>query len=415
MLYRRYPLHWCASFVAMLFTAFSVQAQIDHEHHGSFSLQADTYTHGAEVGNVKTTDNIIELYGRLFMSATYNFVSHSDEEISSVTDDGHEETSDRFAFLSSSGSRFGIRGHKTINMNLNVFWQIESAVDLTNLGLYDEETHFGNTSEFAGRDSFIGFATEYGNFVFGKHNSPYKLAIHSWDPFNHILGDIRAIFGRVAGLSTRFDHHNNIYHTRIPNSILYFSPSKHGFSFNIAAGDIDETKRKQLPILSLNLKYRLGMMDFVYGFEQHWDVDQYQEEHDGESITIDSSNAHVFGAMLHFGNTMASVIGERIKFSDDTYFDGWVRYAWQVAVTHKIEHHSLRFAYTQSSKFYDIPDYAKMYAAGWFYSLADKTQVYLTATLVYNEAEAQYGNFMSDNFEHDNDVKTVSAGFIHAF
>ena len=144
-------------------------------------------------------------------------------------------------------------------------------------------------------------------------------------------------------------------------------------------------------------------------------MDQYQESHDSEAIPIDKSNAHIAGAMFHFENTMVSVIGERIQFQDDTYFDGWERYAWQLAIVHKIRNHSLRFAYTQSSKFYDMPDHAKMIAAGWFYSLAKKTQIYLSSTLVYNEAEARYGNFLSDNFEQDNDIKTISLGLIHAF
>lgn len=404
------------AFATLVVCAFTPIAYADqsHERQGSFSLQADTYTHGAESGNVKTSDNIIELYGRLFMSATYNAVSGTTDE-TLLADPAHEETSNRFAFLSSGGSRFGIRGHKNTRINARLFWQIESSVDLTNLGTYSEEEHYGNSSSFGGRDSFFGIATPLGDLVLGKHNSPYKMAVHSWDPFNHIIGDFRAILGNIEGFSTRFDHHNNIYHTRIPNSILYFSPRLGGVSFNIAAGDIDETQHKQLPIISLNLKYRLRFLDLVYAFEQHWDVEEYRETHDAIAIPIESSNAHLAGGMLHLGNTMISVVGERIQFQNESVFDGWVRYSGSISVIQTLGHHSLRFAYTRSGRFYATPDFASMISAGWFYSLSEKSHAYLSFVMVENAEEARYGNFLSNNFEHDNDVKTVSIGAIHAF
>lgn len=379
-----------------------------HNHgHDAFQAQPASYTHGAETGNVRTGDNVIEVYGRLYMALAYN-------------DHGGDGDSSKNLLLNSEGSRLGFRGNKILSDASRLFWQIESTIDLDNLGEggHDEDT--GNASVLAGNDSFVGFSGSLGTLLAGKHVTPFWLTAHSWDPFPHIVGTSMAFLGQLPNIGNELgDHHGTTMPLRAPNTLLYYTPSFGGFT--VAAGLLAIDQRSadgvQLPAPSLSLDYKSGPFNVVYAFEKHRKLDEYSDQHDDPATdAIGSTTAHRLGAMYHFPSTMVSVIVERMSIADvaNDALDDSDRTAFQLGVQQKFGENSLRFSYLQAGEFQD-DDSARMFVAGWFQKLATETHAYVALAFVQNDDEANYGTFITGEVEHGDDPKTLVVGMIHNF
>ncbi|MBI3775546.1 MAG: porin [Gammaproteobacteria bacterium] len=174
-----------SAFAALVSVAINTPLFADNGHihgHDAFASKGEEHTHGTETGNVRTGDNAIEIYGKLYMALGYSDAGA-----------GVPET----IMLSSHGSILGVRGNQQLNESARLFWQIESGVDLDNMGGGGHEAG-GNTSSFGGSDSFVGISGNAGTVLFGKHNTPLTMLVHSNDPFAHIAGDARSILGHAS-------------------------------------------------------------------------------------------------------------------------------------------------------------------------------------------------------------------------
>lgn len=380
-----------------------------HQHgHDQFQTDSPTYTHGAETGNVRTGDNAIEVYGRLYLALAYN-------------DHGGDEESSENLLLTSEGSRLGFRGNKKLSETTKLFWQIESSIDLDNLGEGGHDDDSGNSSVLAGNDSFLGISGSAGTILGGKHMTPFWLTAHSWDPFPHIVGSSLAMLGKLPNIGNELgDHHGTTMPLRAPNTVLYYSPSFNGFT--IAAGLIAIDQRSaengvNAPAPSISLDYKNGDFSFVYAYESHKDLDLYSDQHDDPAPDlIGATDAHRLGAMYHFPTTMVSVILERMSIADveNNALEDSDRTAFQVGVQQKVGEHSLRFSYQQAGEFQQN-DGATIVTLGWFHKLSKETHAYLAAAMVNNDAEANYGTFVTGDVEHGDDPLTVAVGAIHNF
>jgi len=387
-------------------------SELKQHKHDSFATQADIFSHGQEAGNIRTNDNVIEIYGTVFMSVAQTF--------------------DHYTTLTSTGSRLGFRGHKLLRDNLLAFWQIESIVDLDNLG---EAEHGGNRSRLAGRDSFVGISNNFGTIVAGKHNLPYKMAVHSWDPFNHLAGDFRTTLGRLPGFTTDIDHHGNIFHLRAPNALLYYPPVFSGVTTSFALRAIDESINNgaRHPIISASIHYSYKRLNITYAVESHSKLDIYEHATELDpSLTapylIDRSTAHITGFMAHLGNTMISAIVEGIEIQDPVAPSG-LKWSWHIGAIHKLESsYSMRASLGHSGDFMDH-DGGSVIALGLFNSLSEETDMYFSYVQTINNAHGRYGTFFSDAIEdspesvHNEDnipldrfnPYTLSIGLIHQF
>jgi predicted porin len=104
------------------------------------------------------------------------------------------------------GSRFGIKGSEDLGSGLKAIWQIELGIDVPEGSL--------STSL---RNSFVGLAGDWGTFLVGRHDTPYKISTGKLDMFSDTMADFNLTVG--------FDDQ------RASNAIAYISPSFSGFQF----------------------------------------------------------------------------------------------------------------------------------------------------------------------------------------
>ncbi|MBU8872094.1 MAG: porin [Gemmatimonadales bacterium] len=111
--------------------------------------------------------------------------------------------------MSSNTSRFGFKGAKVLNDNLNFIWQFESKLDMVEKG--------GET--LANRNSFVGLKGNWGTALAGIHDTPYKTLGRKTTFFFDSVGDNRQIMGHVDD--------------RTDDYIMFISPNFDAFSFRV--------------------------------------------------------------------------------------------------------------------------------------------------------------------------------------
>lgn len=123
--------------------------------------------------------------------------------------------------LSSNLSNFGVRGSRKLVPHLNGIFQIETEVAFSSTPgpTTDAQVKQGLGS----RDTFVGLQGDWGALKFGKEDPPYKRTVSRLDPFLNSIGDNRSIMGNSGG-DNRAE-----FKTRLPHSLWYEMPTKHGF------------------------------------------------------------------------------------------------------------------------------------------------------------------------------------------
>lgn len=116
-------------------------------------------------------------------------------------------------------SRIGFKGSEDLGGGLKAIWQIESGLGSGTDGM--------GTGSIGTRNTFIGLAGDFGVFVMGRHDTPYKLGTGSLDPFADTAADYNG--GCIAGCI------NAVHDYRSPSAIAYISPTWSGFHFAAAA------------------------------------------------------------------------------------------------------------------------------------------------------------------------------------
>lgn len=137
---------------------------------------------------------------------TFDFYGRADVSLQS-SDDGEGSDSE----LVSNGSRIGVKGGTQITDDLEVIYQLEWAVDITD---------FDADNNFNARDQYVGLRGSFGEIRVGRHDTVLKDMYADLDRFNNYEGDVKVVFEGE---------------NRVNNTIMYLSPTFHNFSF---AGNI---------------------------------------------------------------------------------------------------------------------------------------------------------------------------------
>ncbi|MEN9316535.1 MAG: hypothetical protein RIS35_2928 [Pseudomonadota bacterium] len=162
---------------------------------------------------------------------------------------------------SSNSSRFGFRGSKSFG-SVTGLWQIEQEVFFN---LNDTEA---NKNRIATRDTFAGLRGTWGQFRFGKFDTPFKAAREPANLFGDMAGDMRNL---TSVGNARFDE-------RLNNMIEYQTPNFNGFQAKIAyalhegsqaAVDASTGAGKDEQALSLALHYKAGIVDAAAAWEDY--------------------------------------------------------------------------------------------------------------------------------------------------
>lgn len=147
-------------------------------------------------GPMVTANAAATLYGHFHLSM--------DRFDNDTTEDGR---------MSSNSSRIGVRGNEDLGGGLKSIYQLETGV-----AAIDEGTGgLGGTL----RNSFVGFAGDWGAVKLGRHDTPAKDLNRKLDRFNEEIGDARNIIG--AG----------VFDARVSNMIRYESPSFGGATVTV--------------------------------------------------------------------------------------------------------------------------------------------------------------------------------------
>lgn len=92
--------------------------------------------------------------------------------------------------VSSNASHFGIKGSEELGDGWTATWQVEQLVNYDNAG---------NGTTLATRNTFINMLnSEYGVFILGRHDTPYKLASRTMDVFFDTIADNRSLMGGAS-------------------------------------------------------------------------------------------------------------------------------------------------------------------------------------------------------------------------
>jgi len=109
--------------------------------------------------------------------------------------------------MANNSSRFGFKGSKEIKEDCNFIWQFESSLNLAQTG----------SDMLAKRNSFIGLSGNWGTFLYGIHDTPFKTVGRKATFFYDEIGDSRQT---TMG-----------WDRRLQDVVVYASPNFSGFSF----------------------------------------------------------------------------------------------------------------------------------------------------------------------------------------
>jgi len=109
--------------------------------------------------------------------------------------------------VQSRASRIGFKGSEDLGNGLKAIWKVEFGVDITDNGGWNSN-----------RNRYIGLAGDWGTFLVGRHDTPYKMAFYSTgiDMMGDTIADANAMYG--------FDER------RASNAVAYVSPNMNGLT-----------------------------------------------------------------------------------------------------------------------------------------------------------------------------------------
>ena len=184
------------------------------------------------------TANPVTLYGRVYVTMEY------------VEAKGTGGAPTR-ARIEDQSSLLGVRGTEDLGGGLKAFFQLETAFRPDQ-----------NNSGFAGRNSGVGFQGNWGSFVAGRWDTPWKTATIAVDPF----GDLT-----IGGITGTLSDGGN-FDRRDQNMVQYWSPSMGGFAFRLmATANENKTSSANPRDYGANVTFTRGALYLFGAWEQHKD------------------------------------------------------------------------------------------------------------------------------------------------
>lgn len=182
-------------------------------------------------------------------------------------------------------SNWGIQGSEDIGGGNNVIFRLESGINVAN----------GNSAQagkFFGREAWVGMSGNWGRFQVGLNNTPEMLGY-----LHFLAGDLgHWDWGHAA------NNYDFFTTTKIPNSIIYFSPNLNGFHLSAMWGfgaNGDPTQPRTLGnTFSAGVYYTNGSLAF--------EADYLSQVYTTSSVILPSSptstGTHdMFGISYDFG------------------------------------------------------------------------------------------------------------------
>jgi len=168
----------------------------------------------------------VVIYGKIHASIDYSDVSGSITLRDALGNVVERESGDIFNGweVNSRSSRIGFKGSEDLGNGLKAIWKVENSVRITDTG----STPWAHNGRASGghwgsaRNAYIGLAGDWGTFLYGRHDTPYKMAFYSTgiDMLGDSAIDVNSLYG--------------ITEVRADDAIAYVSPNWNGLTFAAA-------------------------------------------------------------------------------------------------------------------------------------------------------------------------------------
>lgn len=273
--------------------------------------------------------------------------------------------------VTSNHSHIGLRGREVLGERVAVRWQYETTIDLDDGGWGE------------GRDSYVALEWRIGTLLAGRHRAPYRAMTDRLDVFHESRGDISAVLGSIDG--------EPVFHRRARNLVQFSTPDSYRVRFHL--GYIANQEDDNLPMTddqadrdgySAALTFDSGPLFAGFAYERLGRT---------EDATQADAKARKFALGWDFGQgTTTALVYEEAGNGDRSAGGEQKREAWYANVAHVAGNFTWKLALGMLDDVDAGPDSgAWMTAAGFSYALSPRTELYLLATGIINDDEAQYG------------------------
>ncbi len=228
------------------------------------------------------TANPVTLYGRVYAA------------FENVKADGGSAVaiSSRNRVNNYGSSLLGVRGTENLGGGLTAFFQLETA-----FAPDASSTTFGN------RNSGVGLQGDFGTFVLGRWDTPYKTVGQKYDQFSNT-----SLAGYTAVMADRGN-----FSRREQNVVEYWSPVLSGFQGRVSyTANEAKTAIVNPGVTSFSANYEKGPVSVSYAYEKHKDI---FKNYTGNAASVAGAreSGQMLGASVKFGALEARALLEKFK------------------------------------------------------------------------------------------------------
>ena len=207
----------------------------------------------------------VTIYGRLYPEIGYSKTSGATPVGTAVSTLVSAPTGENLASLyqeNTSNSRFGLRGQEPLGGGLSAIFQLEQTINFD-----------AGTGVLASRDSFVGLSSDkFGTVKLGNMDTVYKQLGDSLSFFGVSSGNIVSQSNILSKPGTGTSSSGS-FHLRRANSVVYQSPTMHGFQLlGQYSPDEAKTPTRNAYLVSLGAKYENGPLYVALAYEDHRDL-----------------------------------------------------------------------------------------------------------------------------------------------
>ena len=152
--------------------------------------------------------------------------------------------------VNSRTSKLGFKGSEDLGNGLKAIWKVENTLRMTDTG-NGSLNHWGGA-----RNAYIGLAGDWGTFLYGRHDTPYKMAYYASgiDMLGDSFMDTNALYGHQEW--------------RRDDAIAYVSPNWNGLTIAAAVIPGETTEYDSFAdSYSLGLMYSNNGLKLSAGYE----------------------------------------------------------------------------------------------------------------------------------------------------
>ncbi|OOZ42401.1 porin [Solemya elarraichensis gill symbiont] len=250
----------------------------------------------------------------------------------------------------SCASRIGFKGTEDLGNGLSVIWKAETGYDFADGGAWDD----------GGRNAYIGLTGDWGTFLYGRHDTPYKMAYYATGI--DVMGDTAMDMNGLGAFNE----------VRASNAIAYVSPNFNGLTFAgaIVPGEGGPAGDSLADIWAVSVMYSNNGLKLAAAYED------LKCEADGScsgSYGDDGNDKWLVGAGYTMNNLYVGVAYQSWNYGDDRNDDERVD-SWGVTGSYSFGNNKLVASYADVSQG-DLGQQG--WGLGLSHSLSKRSSVYV--------------------------------------